>query len=361
MKPSAQQSQPAHGCVQGTASTGLRTAAPQALPFDDRATFIAGPARSGTTLLTALLDGHPDLLVLPEETAYFPTVRTKYAARSRREQFDYLTRETLANVLFGGTCKWGRRDYSRFPTRHLQEEFARRTFEPANARRDLLVLLMEAYADVLDRPQGSVSRWVEKTPANRDHLEAIFRRFPQARVLLTLRDPRALLASHIQLERTRRRRRFSAYLVTHHWLGVARLARRLRTRPDPTRPTEIVEYGGLLADPAGTLRRICRFLEVPYTPALLTPTKVGAPWHGNASGHESFDAISREPEERWRRLLAPSEVGWIEWHCRALMEPLGYEPVCSRRQLRHWFVPVQGETPREYLKSRFYSVVGKGK
>ncbi len=42
------------------------------LPFDQRACFIAGQAKSGTTLLVALLDNHPELLVLPEETAYLP-------------------------------------------------------------------------------------------------------------------------------------------------------------------------------------------------------------------------------------------------------------------------------------------------
>jgi len=72
-----------------------------ALPFDQRACFIAGQAKSGTTLLVALLDNHPQLLVLPEETAYFPTVLTKYAPRGRRAQFDYLTKQSLSNVLFG--------------------------------------------------------------------------------------------------------------------------------------------------------------------------------------------------------------------------------------------------------------------
>jgi len=38
------------------------------LPFEQRAAFIAGQAKSGTTLLIALLDSHPELLVLPEET-----------------------------------------------------------------------------------------------------------------------------------------------------------------------------------------------------------------------------------------------------------------------------------------------------
>jgi len=81
-------------------------ATPESLPFDQRACFVAGQAKSGTTLLVALLDNHPELLVLPEETAYFPTVLRKYALRGRRAQFDYLTKQSLSNVLFGGPCKW---------------------------------------------------------------------------------------------------------------------------------------------------------------------------------------------------------------------------------------------------------------
>ena len=73
-------------------------------------------------------------------------------------------------------------------------------------------------------------------------------------------------------------------------------------------------------------------------------------------GGAGFDGLSREPVERWRTVLSATEVGWIEWHCRELMEQLGYEPMYARRKLRHWFQPVRGETPREYLKSRLYSL-----
>ena len=104
------------------------------LPFEQRACFIAGQAKSGTTLLVALLDSHPELLVLPEETAYFPTVLTKYAPRGRRAQFDYLTKQSLSNVLFGGPCKWGKRSYSTFPREQFLQTFERAAFDPANAR-----------------------------------------------------------------------------------------------------------------------------------------------------------------------------------------------------------------------------------
>src|SRR6058998_1114685 len=104
------------------------------LLFDQRACFVAGQAKSGTTLLVALLDNHPELLVLPEETAYFPTVLTKYGPRGRRAQFDYLTKQSLSNVLFGGPCKWGKRNYSTFPRQKFFHTFESAAFDSANAQ-----------------------------------------------------------------------------------------------------------------------------------------------------------------------------------------------------------------------------------
>src|SRR5437764_2028319 len=139
------------------------------LPFDQRACFIAGQAKSGTTLLAALLDGHPELLVLPQETAYFPTVLRKYRDRGRRVQFDYLTRESFSRVLFGGEPKWREHEYKSFPQRKFLETFERTAFDPANANRDWLVLLPESDAAPLAAPADRIKRWSEKTPSNRTH------------------------------------------------------------------------------------------------------------------------------------------------------------------------------------------------
>src|SRR3954471_22236594 len=138
------------------------------LPFEQRACFIAGPAKSGTTLLVALLDSHPELLVFPQETAYFPTVLTKYAPRGRRAQFEYLTQKSLANVLFGGPPKWGKHEYPDFPKREFLAAFEKAAFDPKNSERDLLVIMIESYATVRGIDLSRVKRWVEKTPANRN-------------------------------------------------------------------------------------------------------------------------------------------------------------------------------------------------
>jgi hypothetical protein len=324
------------------------------LPFDQRACFIAGQAKSGTTLLVALLDSHPELLVLPEETAYFPTVLTKYASRGRRAQFDYLTKESLSNVLFGGPCKWGKRNYSTFPREKFLRAFERAAFDPTNAGEDLLVLMVKAYASTLGRPLESIRRWVEKTPANRNHIGAILTRFPRAKILVTIRDPRAILAAQIALEKTRNTGRFSTYYVIAHWRVAGRLARRVYEREVPG---FVVQYEQLVSDPASVMEEVCQYLEIDFDPAtVLTPTKVGQFWSGNSAARTNFSQISSEPATRWEGELSEDEIGWVEWHCRDLMPEFGYEPRLSRRQLRHFLRPIRGERPREYLKSRAYSV-----
>src|SRR6201982_453868 len=232
-------------------------------PFEQRACFIAGAPKSGTTLLVSFLDSHPELLVMPQETAYFPTVLTKYAPRGRRAQFDYLTKQSLSNVLFGGPCKWGKRNYSTFPRQQFLQTFERAAFDPANAQEDLLVLMVKAYAATLGRSLDTVTRWVEKTPANRNHVSAIIDRFPHAKILITLRDPRAILAAQIALEKTRQTGRFSTYYVIAHWRIAAKLARRVR---DGEIPGFVVPYEQLVCEPDRTMERVCAYLEINFDP-----------------------------------------------------------------------------------------------
>jgi Sulfotransferase family len=336
-------------------SIGSREMKMKDLPFDQRACFIAGQAKSGTTLLAALLDNHPELLVLPEETAYFPTVLTKYAPRGRRAQFDYITKESLSNVLFGGPCKWGKRDYSYFPTSRFLQTFEQMAFDPVNLKRDLLVIMLEAYAATLGRSLDSITRWIEKTPANRKYLPAIQSRFPHAKILVTMRDPRAIFAAQIALEKTRQLGTFSTYYCISHWREVAKVA--LRAREDGDTTLLLVPYEKLVLEPGEWMKRVCAFLEIKYDPAIvLTPTKAGKFWEGNSATETAFSRISTEPLTRWQSDLSEEEIGWVEWHCRDLMPEFGYEPKLSERSLRHFMKPTRYERPKQYLKSRFYSL-----
>src|SRR5437660_2597097 len=307
------------------------------LPFDQRACFIAGQAKSGTTLVAALLDGHPELLVLPQETAYFPTVLTKFRDRGRRAQFEYLTKESFSRVLFGGEPKWREHEYKNFPQQKFLATFERTAFDPANARRDLLALMAESYAGTIGVPLDRIKRWVEKTPANRNHFDEIFARFTNANLLVTHRDPRAILSTQIELEKTRKTQRFSVYYVIAHWRVAAKLARRVRAGDVPGL---FVQFERLVSEPANAMQEVCDYLEINFDPeVILKPTKIGEPWGGNSAAQIAFSQVSAEPASRWENELSEDEIGWVEWHCSDLMPAFGYQPRLSARALRHFAKP----------------------
>jgi len=291
---------------------------------------------------------------MPQDTAYFPTVLTKYGARSRRAQFDYLTKESWTNVLFGFQAMRGRQDYAEFPKKKFLETFERIAFDSTNEKRDLLVLMFEAYAEVVGVPLDQIKRWVEKTPANRNYVPQIFNRFPKAKLLLTMRDPRALLAAQIALEHTRRTKRFSVYYVIAHWRTAAKLAKKIRNKEVPGL---VVIYEDLALDPKMSMQKVCDYLEIDFDPeVVLNPTKVGRSWAGNSAAGVRFTEISTEPVTRWHGELSEDEIGWVERHCSDLMREFGYEPRLTRRSLRHFIKPIRGERPKEFLKSRAYSL-----
>jgi hypothetical protein len=323
-------------------------------PFDQRACFIAGQAKSGTTLVAALLDGLPELLVLPQETAYFPTVLRKYRDAGRGAQFDYLTKESFSRVLFGGEPKWREHEYKNFPQQKFLATFERAAFDPANAQRDLLALMAESYAETTGVPLDGIKRWIEKTPANRNHVDEIFARFPSAKLLVTLRDPRAILATQIALEKTRRTKRFSVYYVIAHWRVTAKLARRVRAGDVPGL---LVQFEQLVSQPSSVMRNVCDYLEIEFDPeVVLTPTKIAQPWGGNSAAQVAFSQVSAEPAARWEKELSEDEIGWVEWHCRDLMPEFEYEPRLASHRARHFLKPVREERMREYFKSRAYSM-----
>jgi hypothetical protein len=328
------------------------------LAFAERACFAAGQAKSGTTLLMALLDGHRQLLVLAEETAYFATALNKYENRGRRAQFDYLTKESLSRVLFGGPPEWEKADYAHFPMKEFRERFEQAAFDPGNATKDLLVIMMETYAAILRVPLHSIVRWVEKTPANRRFIPQILERFPKAKFLLSLRDPRAILAAQIALEKTRRTRELSVYYCVSHWLQAARLA--LEAEAGKL-PALITRYEDLVTDPAVAMQRVCHFLGVSFDrEVVLTPSKLGKLWRGNSATEREFSAITAERVDSWREELQENEIGWVEWHCGDLMPHFGYEPRIARPNFwGHWVRPIRQERPKQYLKSRYYPLRDK--
>jgi hypothetical protein len=92
---------------------------------------------------------------------------------------------------------------------------------PKNSDRHLLVLMIETLLGVLGRSKEQIVRWVEKTPDNSYCMRRIRKCFPNAKVIVMLRDPRGKFAGHLE----RKRKGGRIFLLSTHFVTGCRLRR----------------------------------------------------------------------------------------------------------------------------------------
>jgi len=230
-----------------------------AVSVPERAIFVVGVGRSGTTLMLGLLDNHPELLVLPAESK----ARSWY-------------REPDPVATFYEMSSYGKA----FPeTEEAKREFERRLRERLTGPvelREALLTIVEAVAWA--HPAPGARAWVEKTPKHLRNTSELFREFgPETRVICMIRDPRSVYAS-----RAKRWHKGG-------WRDVRSFARRWSIDDQLTARFErdpgfmVVRYEDLLRDPEPAMKRVAEHLGIAFVPELLVPSRLGEPRQAHSS------------------------------------------------------------------------------
>jgi hypothetical protein len=256
-------------------------------------TFIVGHPRSGTSLLRSLLDGHPDLMVLPFES----------------HLFDWVADPDPVSGVLDRTRLWptlNRREPS------LAQEEVRtalqEAFSKAGDPRTRLLALVEGWGKLQGVP--SPGRWVEKTPRHLFEVPTFLRWFPHhCRILVVRRDPRDVMAS--ALKQRASRPIFGMALS-------ARVSHQITQTLQKDRRVHTVFYEQLVGHAEEAMEGISEFLEIPMHPTLLRPTVLGAPYEGNSRFETAFSGISPSPVGRYQTQLSPSQLRQAE----ALLAPI---------------------------------------
>jgi hypothetical protein len=251
--------------------------------------FICGAPRSGTTLVRDLLDGHPELAVLPAEGRFFTHFDDGRApAPNAVEEHGQAWLRNLANPnhqrpfwLLGRSDQRDSR-YVRFARTML-------AWNDTLARLDLGRRLLPATALALTQDIAPLRRTVDKTPGYEFHLPWIWSHLSEAKVIHLVRDPAAIAASYrAGLARTRLRSAPVARVLRN--VASSFLRARLAQRSAPKGRYLVVHYEDLAADRAQQLRRIAAFLEIGWEDTLLEQTIMGCPAQPNSSFHGSARA-----------------------------------------------------------------------
>jgi hypothetical protein len=329
----------------------------EARSFNQRGLFIGGCPKSGTTLLLSLLDGHPQLVVLPEET-FFLENRADYAALGGHPaQLRRLLEKTGLIQLAKGRYEPGyatdstdARNYTGFDYPRFAALCAEFVNQPWMTDSLLFSEVIRAYAIVLGADWRHCVRWIEKSTSNEVRHAAMQELYPDAKLIQLVRDPRAVFASRKKVMMNASGRHTKAHRLVREWNRSSREIPRLRSRPDKFL---VVRYEDLVKDPKGVMEKICRFAGLDFLPAMLKPTRAGTEWQGNSAFQAAFNDISATTVDQWKDYLTEHEIWWIEMHCRQGMVLADYPfQTDARFSPGRWLKRLPGESWNGYVRSR---------
>lgn len=277
------------------------------MPLTPPFPFIVGSARSGTTLLRALLDSHPALAIPPE--SYFVVTLARRAER-------YLTAGGFDGELFCSDVA----AHPRFKRWGLAEE-AMRAVVAERAPADFaeaMRAVYSAYARAHDKP-----RYADKTPKYVKDIGRLEQLFPEARFVHILRDGRDVVLSFKDLAWGPT----SAIEGALRWRAWVEQGREAGRALGEARYLE-VGYENLADDPEPVLRKICEFLELDFDPAMFGYTaraeELIAPNY-HPEGHARIRMAPTTGLRSWRESMTREDLVKFELIAGDVLSDLGYE------------------------------------
>lgn len=305
--------------------------------IQDKATIICGIPKAGTTLLLALLDGHPQLTVFPEEMGFFATV---YGTSNPAERF--LTESGFRHFRQGGVhaSPSDVRDYSNLNVKQLENAIDTLCQYTRHEKR-LLTGSLGIWHQIQNRLSDNKVRWVEKTPHNERFVQLYNRWFKDDAVYLHIfRDPRDNFATY--------KRKHPNYTLTE-FVGRWALSYKIGCwAQQHIAHYYFVKYEELVTAPQQALERICRILNIQFSEVLLQPTRNGKPWRGNSMYNQNFYGISSRSLGRYKQHLSQKEIDYLESALGSFMKELGYE--IESMEEGQQSSPFRKDLDREFLK-----------
>jgi hypothetical protein len=269
--------------------------------------FIVGTQRSGTTLLCKMLTAHPNIFIKNE----LPEVASIFSAEKPREQI-------IAEI----------------------DAVMQKTYN----------LELES----LLRKTGK-KRWGVKDPGLTYCINCLDRHFPDAKIIIIVRDGRAVAHSYLK-------NRWG--VGTNIYYGAKIWKKEVENQLEFAREREnncfIVKYEDLVKNTDCELKRICTFLDESYSERMVNYYSAENFIKKNNLNKNVFNAIDENIAFEWKKRLTPFQINIFETVAGDALQRNQYDLMGKKiripAMLKLWFYlhqKVMGEIQLQYrLKSR---------
>jgi hypothetical protein len=273
--------------------------------------FIVGSERSGSNLLRLLLNESDEVAVPhpPHLMRDLSPIAPRYGALTKDENFKRLIRHAIKLVDL---------HFAPWPFRPNEDL----VFESAGKR-----TLYAVYAGIYEQYRAHVSkeRWGCKSTFMIHHVSDILRHHKRPRFIHLVRDPRDVAVS----ARNSVFSHYHPYYTAQLWSREQSLAFEWSKKLTPDM-WYTLRYEDLTADPGTHMKRLCKFLDLKYSPSLLRFFE--KPSARRLAGlSRSWENVARpvlrKNSGRYLGELSIQEILMVENFARSIMEEFGYKPV----------------------------------
>jgi hypothetical protein len=277
----------------------------------DAPIFVVGVARSGTTLLSALLSAHSRLDCGPESRFF-----ARYRHLDRRARDRILDPYTWPRPAVDFIASLRNQDH---PITELFDLTLPEIGTYLAGRQPSLAAMLESLTELHAQRAGK-RRWIEKTPRHLLTTDTLRELWPEAFIVRIVRDPRDVALSLSKVP-------FGKESVVGNLVRVDQDDRvsRDRIKADPRAMT--LRYEDLVEEPERELRRVCAFIGEEYEPAMLdssgTASVVAAEhewWKESVAGPIHSASVGR-----WRSEMSADAKRFAALHLAGYLREHGYE------------------------------------
>jgi hypothetical protein len=273
----------------------------------EKAIFIGGCERSGTTLLGAMLGAHSDCVCTPESQFRIEVLQS------------FGWNEMNANI---PSALNAIKDHWRFKLWNLNMPPAPRECPVKESYAALLYWLVAQYSERMDKTTATV--WVDHTPHNVRYATALGEIFSDMKLIHIVRDGRAVANSIIPLDWGPN----TVIKAAPWWVEKVAYGLAVETRWPESRITRI-RYEDLVQSPEATLKRLCKFLGIDYQSKMARATGFRRPDYTKSQ----HSLIGKGPDasriSAWKEDLTPRQIELFEYLTRDFLRYLGYILECN--------------------------------
>lgn len=296
--------------------------------------FVVGCFRSGTTLLSKILDSSDEISFIRVETKFLGGL-LRPGFRHFIRKFGDLSQDVnvrrLLQSIYSDAGNNKRGSYRWLRSHVSQDNFLRRLLQSDRSECSIFKIMLGLHAAIYCTDKPILG---EKTPSHIFHVSTLLEWFQKAKVIHIIRDPRAVLVSQLNRKRGYVIKRYENSLMKYlnplfvfleviHVTAVWLRGASLHFKYEELYPQNyyLVRYEDLIRKPENTVRQLCDYLGITFSQEMLKQNTIGSSFTDKYKGEDGFDV---QAINRWKAHIKLWMRMWIQLFAWKYLKKFGY-------------------------------------